>query len=53
MDTKRVLCSLDKIDVNDPTFYDNLQDEIESDLSRLKKSVEVVRNLRSKYNALN
>ncbi|KAL0869138.1 hypothetical protein ABMA27_007432 [Loxostege sticticalis] len=40
------MSSLDKIDVNDPTFYENLQDEIESDLSQLKKSVEVVRNLR-------
>ncbi|XP_028165805.1 uncharacterized protein LOC114356692 [Ostrinia furnacalis] len=42
MDNKRV----DKFDVNDPNFYNNLQDEIETDLARLKKSVEVVRNLR-------
>lgn len=36
------------IDVNNPDFYHNLQDEIDSDLARLKKSVVIVKNLRSK-----
>lgn len=41
--------ALNNIDVNDPNFYNNLQNEIESDIARLKKSVEVVRNLRSEF----
>ncbi|RVE52374.1 hypothetical protein evm_003012 [Chilo suppressalis] len=37
---------LTAIDVNYPGFYNQLQDEIDSDLARMKKSIEVVRNLR-------
>lgn len=36
------------IDVNCNEFYNKIQDEIESDLARLKKNVEIVRDLRSK-----
>ncbi|CAB3245838.1 unnamed protein product [Arctia plantaginis] len=38
--------SIQNIDVNNPDFYENVQCEIESDLARLKKNVEVVLNLR-------
>lgn len=41
--------TLNQIDVNSPDFYNNLQDEIEIDLARLKKGVDVVRKLRRMY----
>lgn len=40
--------NLENVDVNDPNFYNILQDEIESDIARMKKSLEIVRNIRSK-----
>lgn len=37
------------IDVNCNEFYNQLQDEIETDLAQLKKNVEILRDIRSKY----
>lgn len=47
MDEK--LNNIEDIDVNSPEFYEKVQDEIESDMARMKKGVEVVMNLRSKF----
>ncbi|CAK1583641.1 unnamed protein product [Parnassius mnemosyne] len=44
--TPSPLNSFQSIDVNSPNFYNNLQDEIDIDLARLKKNVTIVRNLR-------
>lgn len=46
---ERKINSVENIDVNNPDFYENVQCEIQSDLARLKKNVEVIINLRCKY----
>lgn len=40
-------------DINCKDFYTNLQDEIEIDLARMKKSIEVVKKLRSEFKEIN
>uniref|UniRef100_A0A2A4K7Q7 Uncharacterized protein n=1 Tax=Heliothis virescens TaxID=7102 RepID=A0A2A4K7Q7_HELVI len=37
---------IEDIDVNGPDFYEIVQGEIESDMARMKKSVDVIMNLR-------
>lgn len=37
------------IDVNSSEFYDKIQTEMEFDMARMKKSVEVILNLRCKF----
>lgn len=37
------------IDVNSPELYDEVQTEIGSDMARMKKCVEIILNLRSKF----
>ncbi|XP_050354424.1 uncharacterized protein LOC126776168 [Nymphalis io] len=40
------LKTLPNIDVNNPDFYDIVQQEIDYDLARMKKNVAIVTNLR-------
>ncbi|CAG4953781.1 unnamed protein product [Parnassius apollo] len=44
--TQSPLNSFQRIDVNSPNFYNNVQDQIDIDLARLKKNVSIDRNLR-------
>lgn len=37
------------IDVNSPEFYDSIQDETDYDKARIKKSLAIVKELRSKF----
>ncbi|CAH2094481.1 unnamed protein product [Euphydryas editha] len=43
---EKIFNTLPNIDVNNPEFYDIVQQEIDDDLARLKKNVEVIINLR-------
>ncbi|CAG4974525.1 unnamed protein product [Colias eurytheme] len=46
MDNVQLASSLQYIDVNNNEFYDKLQEEIDSDLARLKKNVTIITDLR-------
>ena len=41
--------NIEDIDVNSPDFYEKVHTEIETDMARMKKSVEVIMKLRSKF----
>ena len=43
------LNNLPMIDVNDPEFYNTVQQEIDYDMARLKKNIIIITKLRSEY----
>lgn len=47
--SQQSLNNLPIIDVNDPEFYNVVQQEIDFDMARLKKNITTITKLRSEY----